>query len=118
MEAVRHEAMNPTRPGWRRLFLLFAIALAVLVIAIPLIRGTEVSPNMLVAMGALAGLGSLFVAVSLVGYMLEARDLASLEGLFEETRRNLAEARRVADRVGLEFDRDSRETPPEAGLEH
>jgi hypothetical protein len=114
MDVMQHVTLPRPVPGERllRLARWVVTLLAAGFLLTPLIRGTELSPNMLVAAGALAGLGALFVGVSLIGHMLDARDLASLEALFEETRRNLADAERLDESVGLQFERKPGDIEP------
>jgi NhaP-type Na+/H+ or K+/H+ antiporter len=62
--------------------------------------------NMLVASAVLAVLGALLIAISLAAYLFEARDVATLQALAEETRANLAAARQLAAR--MRADREAR----------
>lgn len=58
--------------------------------------------NVLVASAVLAVLGALLITISLAAYLYEARDIASLQALADETRKNLYAARQLASEMRME----------------
>jgi hypothetical protein len=101
--AIKPSLMN----GPLRTYGLVIMIAAAVPAVIGLLANAAVSEtNMLVASAALAFLGAIFIAVSLIAHLLETRDHASLVALAEDTHRNLALAQRVAEQVDREFPSD------------